>query len=132
MSSIEEFLKTDIAFKKDFLQTPSGDLEIVSGLDNVKEALFRRLLTTPGTLIHRPTYGVNIKAFQNGVNNLDSQRKLALAIKEQFEEDSRVEEVLGISVDSKDKTPELVEVRVRVKIVGYGETTFGFVPFGDV
>lgn len=132
MATIEEFLKTDISFKSDFVPTPSGDLDIIAGLDNLKEALFRRLLTTPGSLIHRPTYGVNIKKFQNSVSNLDGQRKLALAIQEQFKQDERVESVLGIQVKIDDKAPDRIEILVRVNVVGYGETSFGFIPFGDV
>lgn len=131
MSSIDEFLKTDLAFKKDLVPTASGDLDVISGMENVKEALFRRLITTPGTLIHRPEYGVNVKQFQGALNSLENQRRLAMAIQEQFEQDERVEKVLGVSIDSKNRTPDLVIVNVRVKIVGYGETSFGFVPFGD-
>lgn len=131
MSSIDEFLKTDLAFKKDLVPTASGDLDVISGMENVKEALFRRLITTPGTLIHRPEYGVNVKQFQGALNSLENQRKLAMSIQEQFEQDERVEKVLGVSIDSKNKTPDMVIVNVRVKIVGYGEASFGFVPFGD-
>lgn len=132
MATVEEFLKTDISFKSDFINTASGDLDIIAGIDNVKEALFRRLLTTPGTIIHRPNYGVNIKKYQNALNNIDTQRQLALSIQEQFTQDERVESVNGVSVKFNDRTPDTVEILVRVTVVGYGETTFGFIPFGDV
>ncbi len=80
MSQLNEFLKTDIAHKGDFVETPSGDLDVISGLDNVKEALFRRLITTPGSIIHRPGYGVGLKNWQNALNTLENQRKLAVKI----------------------------------------------------
>ena len=131
MASIDEFLKKDIAFKSDFVKSPTGDLDTIQGLDNLKEALMRCLLTTPGSIIHRPEYGVNIKAYQGALNSIENQRRLAITIKEQFEKDSRVEQVIGVSVDYKDKTPEMVTINVRVRVVGYGETGFGFIPFGD-
>ncbi len=111
---------------------PTGDIDTIEGLDNLKEALLRRLLTTPGSMIHHPTYGVGIKNYQNGINSMANQRRLAYAIIEQFREDPRVEAVTGISVEYKDRTPDLIEIKVGVKVVGYGETTFGFIPFGDV
>lgn len=132
MATIEENLKKDIAFKSDLVLGPTGDLDTIQGLDNLKEALLRRLLTTPGSMIHRPTYGVGIKNYQNGISSLTTQRRLAMAIIEQFREDERVESVTGVSVEYNDNTPDLVQVKVSVKVVGYGETTFGFIPFGDV
>ena len=132
MATVEENLKKDIAFKSDLVLGPTGDLDTIQGLDNLKEALMRRLITTPGSLIHRPTYGVGIKAYQNAPNTTANQRKLALSIMDQFKEDPRVEAVTSVSVEYKDSTPEIVQVKVSVKVVGYGETTFGFIPFGDV
>ena len=133
MSSINDILKKDIAFKSDLVPTASGDLDITEGLDNLKEALFRRLVTTPGSLIHRPTYGVDVKSFQNGLNNLSAQRRLALRITEQFREDPRVESVLGVQIKTDDLQSDKIEILVRVQVVGYGESTFGFIPFnGDV
>lgn len=132
MSQLDDFLKKDIAFKSDFVETPSGDLEVISGLDNLKEALFRRLITTPGSVIHRPEYGVNLKAYQNSLSNLENQRRLAQTIKEQFELDSRVEEVSGVSFNVDDNKPDMIKVNVKVSVRGYGETGFTFVAFGDV
>jgi len=132
MSQLDEFLKRDIAFKGDFVQTPTGDLDVIAGLDNVKESLFRRLVTTPGSLIHRPEYGVGLKKFQGAANSLDNQRTLASLIKQQFEEDPRVEEVTGVSVFVDDNKPDTIEIICRVSIVGYGETGFNFLAFGDV
>jgi hypothetical protein len=131
MANLEEFLGTDIAFKGDFLRTATGDLDTISGLESVKNALFHRLITTPGTLIHRPDFGVGIKDFQNAPATLDSQRQLALRIKEQFELDPRVEEVIGVRMNVADLTPDKITVTVRVKIRGYDEEAMEFIPFGE-
>jgi hypothetical protein len=132
MSELDEFLKRDIAFKSDFVQTASGDLDVIAGLDNVKEALFRRLVTTPGSVIHRPEYGCNLKAYQGSLSNLENQRRLAQTIKEQFESDERVEVVTGVSFNVDDNKPDMIKVNVKVSIRGYGETAFTFVGLGDV
>ena len=132
MASIEEIYGRDIAFKSDLVITPAGDIDTISGIDNVKEALFRRLITSKGSLVHRPDYGVGIKDFQNSPSTLFYQQQLAAKIKEQFELDPRVEKVVGVSIDFDDYSPQIVNIKVRVKLVGYGETAMNFIPFGDV
>lgn len=132
MSELDDFLKTDFAFKSDFVVTPTGDLELLSGLENLKDALFRRLVTTPGALIHRPEYGVGLKNYQNAINGIENQRRLAGTIKEQFEQDPRVEKVTGVSFNVDDNKPDTIKVNCSVSVVGYGETGFSFIAFGDV
>lgn len=130
MATIEEVLGRDIAFKGDLVVTATGDLDTISGLANVKEALYRRLVTRPGSLIHRPNYGVGIQDFQNSLSSLEKQRELALRIQEQFTQDPRVQSVEGVRVDFDDLQPDVVKIMVRVKLVGYDEVTATFIPFG--
>lgn len=131
MAQIEEVLLTDLAHISDLKKSATGDLDIISGLANLKNALYHRLITEPGTLIHRPSYGVGIKQYQNAPNSITAQRQLALKIQEQFKRDPRVEEVLGVSVSHEDATPHLVMLVIRVKVVGYGESELKFTPFGE-
>jgi phage baseplate assembly protein W len=132
MASVDDFYGKDLAFKTDFVLTATGDIDTLTGLDNLKDALYRRLLTHPGSLVHRPDYGVGIKYFQNAVNSLSKKRDLAIKIKEQFERDPRVKEVKGVSVNSKsDLEPDTVIVSVSVESVGYGELKASFILFGD-
>lgn len=130
MADLDEIMKVDMAFNGDLVKKSDGDLEGITGLSNFKQALFQRLITTPGTLVHRPTYGVGLKDFQNAPNTLANQRKIAARIKEQFELDPRVEEVLGVRVEVDDLTPWKLLIIVRVKPVGYDEVTAEFIPFG--
>ena len=130
MANIDEILGTDIAHKSDYILTATGDLDTLSGLENIKNALFHRLITSPGSLIHRPNYGVGIKDFQGAPNSIELQRQLALRIQEQFEQDPRVVKVLGVSLNYEDLTPDMVEIIVRVRITGYDEVTAKFIPFG--
>jgi phage baseplate assembly protein W len=131
MSSIVDTYKKDLAFKNDYVKTATGDLDTIEGISNVTQALFARLITIKGTLVHRPDYGVGIKNYQNSISSLDTQRKIASEINEQFLRDPRVEKVVGVSINYRDKTPENVEISVKVKLIGYGDTTLSFLPFED-
>lgn len=131
MATLLEVFKTDLAHKGDFLRSSTGDIDTISGLENLRNALFHRLVTTPGSLIHRPLYGCGVKDFQNAPNTLANQRKLAGRIGQQFPQDPRVEKVLSVSVTFNEVSPEKTVVAVRVKPQGYDEATLTFIPFGD-
>lgn len=132
MANINEVLGKDLAFTTDLVRSPTGDLDTIEGVANVKQALMHRLMTQPGSLIHRPLYGVGIKDFQGAPSSLAVLRQLAQRIQEQFLEDPRVESVEGVRIKREDDRPELVFVIVRVKIVGYGETEVKSIPLGEV
>lgn len=131
MADITESLLTDIAHKNDVIRAANGDLDTIKGLANIKEALFRRLMTTPGALAHRPEYGVGIKDYQNAPNSLANQRSLALRVKDQFERDPRVKEVLGLRFDTNDKEPDKTTIIVRVTIAGFEEVELDFQGFEE-
>lgn len=134
MALIDEIYLVDIKHRRDFVQTTgagtSGDVQVETGRENVRQALFRRLMTSPGTLVHRPNYGVGIKDYQNATLTLDQKRSLAQRIKDQFEQDDRVKEVSGVRMESEDETPEKTVITVRIKLVGLDETEIPFTPFG--
>lgn len=130
MALIEERYLKDIAHKKDLVRANNGDLDTIEGTRNLQQALLRRLITTPGSLVHRPEYGVGIKDFQNAPNNLDNQRALALRIKDQFERDFRVESVEGMRFNADDDFPDNVKIFIRIRALGLGEVELPFTPFG--
>lgn len=131
MATVEEVLLTDLLHDDDLHATASGDLETISGLLNLRQALFHRLITSPGALIHRPDYGVGIKNFQNAVNSIDTKRRLANVIAEQFGRDPRIQEISGIRITNEDANPSQIIIFVRVKALGYDEATLEFKPFGE-
>lgn len=130
MANINEVMGTDVRHYKDYVKTSSGDRATITGLDNYKEALFRRLITTPGALVHRPNYGVGVKRFLNSPATLSRQRDLARRIEEQFMLDPRTEKVSGVSIAINNSRPDLSIIVVRVKPVGYDEIEMKFEPFG--
>jgi phage baseplate assembly protein W len=127
--NITEAFKTDIAHVGDLVRSASGGIGTISGLTNLKAALWHRLLTVPGTLVHRPTYGVGIMTYQNAPTSYSVQRKLASIIQEQFSNDERVEEVSSVRIVSDDSTPEQTVLSIFIKPVGYSEIEMTFSPF---
>ena len=128
MARIQDILKKDLGFKVDASDKPSkrGDYPSFQNLENVREALMRRLITQPGSLAHRPLYGVGIRSYVNRINNISTQRELAELIKEQFERDSRVESVLGFNFEQDKNNASLIKINVKIKLVGIDELGFIF------
>lgn len=120
--SIADLYKTDWSFEVN----ATGDIDRISGVANLKKAIERRIITTPGSLVHRPGFGVGLKNFQNSPTSLSKKRKLATLIKEQCEQDSRVEKVLGVSISEDSTNTAMTLIVVRVEAVGLGEQTFEY------
>lgn len=130
--NLTDSLKTDISLLGDMAISSSGDLATVSGLANIQQALWHRLITIPGALVHKPTYGVGIGLFQNDVASFANQQKIATAIQEQFAQDPRVQSVDAVSFQVDDLSPEMTVVSVTITIAGYTEQVMNFTPFAGV
>ena len=131
MATIEEVYFTDIVHKKDLGRAADGDLDKITGVENAKLALMHRLVTQPGSLVHRPDYGVGVKDWQNAVLSIDNKRSLARRINEQFLRDPRVEEVTGVRITQDSSEPGRVTLFVKVKLRGFGEEQIEFKTFGE-
>lgn len=129
--SITDSLKTDIAHVQDLVKSPGGDIGTINGLSNLKRSLFHCLITVPGTLVHKPTYGVGVRLYQNAPSSFAMQQKLASLIQSQFNLDPRVQSVSSVSITSEDGTPQQTIIAVRITPVGYTELTMNFTPFNE-
>jgi phage baseplate assembly protein W len=132
MAVTTDALGTDLAFDDDFQISPSGDFDTISGIENVRRSIFRRIITVPGTLIHRPNYGCGLVAFQGAPVTLDIKRQIAHKIATNLPLDPRISKVTNVSVNAEDGTPDTLVVTVSVVIAVYGEVTFTFTPFTQV
>jgi len=129
-ANITDIMKTDIAFQRgDMVKTAGGDVAKVSDLANLQQALFHRLMTVPGTLVWRPTYGVGIGNYQNSPNTFSLQQKLADLIQEEFAKEVRVQSVQSVAINIDDTHPENTTIIVRLTPVGYTELPMTFTPF---
>jgi phage baseplate assembly protein W len=122
-------LGTDIAHIGDLQRTASGDLGTYDGLVNITNAIFHRLMTVPGTLIHRPTYGVGLPQYQNAITSFSMQQKLAKLIAEQVALDPRIQSVTNVSIQSTDGFPEQTIIKVFAVVIGYNEQVMTYAPF---
>lgn len=128
---IDEFYKIDLLHNGDFVTAPNGDFALAKGLVNLKQALFHRLITVPGALVHRPLYGVGAQLWQNDIGSIARQRELATKIKEQFEQDQRVEEVTGIRISSTQENGTF-EITYKVQVSGGSLLEETVNPFGEL
>lgn len=71
-------------------KTPTGDLQTVAGLENVRGALRRRMATTPGTLIHRPDYGAGLEDWVEVAATPGARAQVANRVRRQVLRDARV------------------------------------------
>lgn len=128
LTRFEESFKRDLRYNGDFTLTLGGDLAQVSGLDNLKQAIFNRLVTVPGTLLHRPGYGVGLKDFLNAPKVLSVQREIFNRIVDQFANDERIDEVTSFGTDDTD-SPDQFTIRMGVRARGFGPLQLDFGPF---
>ena len=129
MTTRIENLKIDLRHDGDFRSTETGDLATITGIDNINQRLFHRLITVKGTLVHRPEYGVGVKQWQNQIANIDNKKNLALRIKEQYLMDEGVESFASARFVSDDNGSGKFSIIIKYTPVGYGEIESTFNPF---
>jgi len=130
MANIEEIYLTDYNFKEDY-SISNGDIELISGLEKIKEGLFRRLITKKGSMAYRPQYGVGIEQYRNAPATLSQRRKLANEVNENFKRDPHVKKIKYLEIQYEDDTPETMVIILNVELIGLGEQTIKFIPFGE-
>jgi phage baseplate assembly protein W len=116
----------DIFFKRDFQITASGDYLRVGGRENLKAAIYRRLLTRPGEYRFRPTYGVGIQDYVKKKPTSSVLDALKQRITEQLLQDPRISEVLVELAYETIQEVSVLKVYVRVTT---GGTPLTFEPF---
>lgn len=129
---LEEILLRDIAYVAlDWKAGANGDVDSHAGIKNLKAALLRRLLTSRGSFVYWPNYGVGIKNYQNAPLTLSVQRRLAMEIKEQFELDPRVEQVKSVVVYQDPTNTAMITILIKLDVAGIGDSQFQFEPIGE-
>jgi len=94
--------------------TPAGDWKLADGEEVVRQSLLRRLVTNPGDWKTKPAYGVGAREFLKRKNTRANADELINRIRSQFVLDSRVEDVLAVTVDHSEDTLRIaVSVRLR-------------------
>jgi phage baseplate assembly protein W len=129
MSNVSDFFLEDICFNGDIVPAQNGDIQIIRGIQNLKQALFNRLITVKGSLAHRPNYGIGVQSYRNKISSIGTQRELALEIKNQFEQEERIDKLVSVSFKAEPSGIFIVNYRVLAK--GFGEIGESINPFGE-
>ncbi len=74
-----------------------GDVATVRGVENLKQALFIRLMTPKGSYVGHPTFGSEIHTYLGKKNNQETATLLSLEIERTIRTDRRV---TGVALDN--------------------------------
>lgn len=117
----------DILFKQGAMPlTAGGDYVRIGGEENLRAAVYRRLITRPNEFRFRPTYGAGIQSFVKKVQSQANIDACKQRIKDQLSQDRRIQNV------AVDVAPVTINTRaalkVSIKITANGRT-HAFEPF---
>jgi phage baseplate assembly protein W len=107
------------------------DLETLSGVDNLKQALLLRFLTPAGDLapLGHPTYGCRLHELIGELNTQTTRNRAKLYVLQALGEEPRVKQVLGVEVTPNPKRREQIDIQVRLIAID-GQTPLNLVfPF---
>jgi hypothetical protein len=77
----------------DLVPTAGGDLPTLSGRPNLIAAISRRLVTSPGSMLYRPTYGCGVLGYLGQANSPAVRAKLGTVIRANLLLDRRLKDV---------------------------------------
>lgn len=107
------FFGRDIWFKNgDYFVTPSGDWLIAEGREALKQAVMRRLLTSPGEWATLPDYGVGVRDYIKAKNTPGARADLVNRIQSQLLKEPRVARVREVIIDT-EAVPNGLKVSVK-------------------
>ena len=121
MATRSNFL-TDIYFKNDIGSTLTGDMKTVSGIENLNQSIFHRLITAPGTMVHRPNYGIGVSRYKNKLNTSETRADLAEKIFRELSEEERISEIISVAVEEGDSSSSVV-LKIKYVPKGYDPIT---------
>lgn len=115
----ETLYGVDLRFRGDFLVASDYDLQATQGSEAVKANLMRSLVTVPGELFWRPTYGVGIQRFLNLPASAANIEEMKERIRRTLETQRAVDEVGRIDVRM--DGVGLIELEIHIRISGQPE-----------
>lgn len=100
------------------------DLETVSGVDNLCQALTLRLLVDTGELagLGHPRYGTRIRELVGQTMDRENLELLRRYVRSTLRADPRVDEVIAVRVTPRAGVPGVVDVLAQVRGVDGSET----------
>lgn len=93
---IDKVLGTDVLFNGTFPVTPKGDYQEVSGDENLRRAILRRMITNPGDYKKNPAYGVGLPAFIKKGMTASRLAELRHRILDNLSQERRIDKILSV------------------------------------
>jgi phage baseplate assembly protein W len=96
--------------------SPAGDLKIADGIENLTQAIISRLSTSKGELydIGHPNYGSRLYELFGQPNSETTRKEISKAVFECLAEETRIKEVIEVSVKTDLKDPNCLNVGIIV------------------
>jgi len=102
VSTADNVLLTDCSLANGRLSVDSnGDLALLTGRDNLKQALSHRFRTDPGELIFHPEYGCRLQRRKGAKNSGSAPLLGRMDIQEAASQESRLKQINSITVTSR-------------------------------
>lgn len=109
-----------------------GDLDVISGRDNMAQAIVNRLLTRRGELtqLGHPEYGSRLHELVGELNNLRLRALAELYIRDSLTQEKRIEKVRYIQFEppKRDQERNTLQVTIGIKLVGEPDEFTIFLP----
>ena len=86
----------------DLVTTAAGDFAIVDGEECLRQALIRRIITSPGEWATLPDYGCGARLYVKARNTPATRAELSERIRSQLSREPRVERVAAVAIESTD------------------------------
>lgn len=115
--ALKKLFGRDLFFDGQLPLTPKGDYRTVEGEENLRRAIFRRLITSPGTYRPKPDYGAGVGDFVKKRSTKSNLDELRTRIITQVVQDRRVEKVLSVELTESEN-----KLTVRVVVQAFGRT----------
>lgn len=117
----------DIFFKDGTMPlTGGGDYIRVGGVENLRAAIYRRLITRPGEFRFRPSYGVGVQSYVKKARSQANLDALRTRIVDQLSQDRRIQSA-DVAINTVTLNGKEV-VRIVITVVAGGQS-HTFEPF---
>lgn len=112
ITEVDKFFGRDLFWSDDVKVTPAGDWLLVEKEEALRQAVLRRLITSPGEWKTRPDYGVGAGDFVRARHTQATLDELAGRIRDQLLRDVRIYAVEDIATEFEDG---LLRINVAIK-----------------
>jgi len=113
------------------LETGGADLETLTALDNLKQALLLRFLTSVGELavLGHPTYGSRLSELIGELNNQTNRNRAKMFVLQALAQEPRVAQVLNVVVTAARSNPNQINIDVTLRATETGTALNLVFPF---